>query len=124
MSHAQEALKWPVDLGDVRQGFWLENLRLSPDPADGPPAVLALDMFDTPGAAVRRLCEQVQLAHASSVIPQDMGDAVAWARSGRVGAIAALYRGEPCGFVLDLPSGARLHWEIRPVSCLPVRPVP
>ncbi|MFE6718951.1 hypothetical protein ACFVDU_15420 [Streptomyces albidoflavus] len=107
---------------EVRQGFWLENLCFSPA-TSGPPAVLALDMFDRPGDAVRRLCEQVQIAHASSVIPLGMAEVVAQARNRRVGAIAALHRGEPCGFVLDLPSGARLHWEIRPVPYLLIRPV-
>ncbi|WP_436737927.1 hypothetical protein [Streptomyces sp. BBFR102] len=123
MSHGRQVTAWSDGQDEVRQGFWLENLCFSPA-SSGPPAVLALDMFDRPGDAVRRLCEQVRIAHASSVIPRAMEEVVARARSRRVGALAALHRGEPCGFVLDLPSGARLHWEIRPMPYLLIRPAP
>ncbi|WP_411121418.1 hypothetical protein [Streptomyces sp. x-19] len=38
---------------------------------------------------------------------------------GRVGAMAALHRGEPCGLALDC-GGAWVEWSARPVLFLPV----
>ncbi|MER5987284.1 hypothetical protein [Streptomyces sp. NPDC001787] len=66
-----------------------------------------------PGSAVRRIRSEVR-ALAAGLPPAERHRALSWVEGGGcIGAIASLYRGEPCGFSLS-HRGAWIKWTVRP----------
>ncbi len=105
-----------VEQALTRPGFWYERVSYrSLASAD----VLTAAYFSTtnPAQAVRKVRVEVRTL-ASALPTQEMIRALSWADGdGCIAAIAALHRGEPCGFSLNTHD-AWVEWTIRPVTFL------
>lgn len=97
-------------------GFWYERIR-SRSLTDSDVLSAEYHATTNPAEAVRRV--RVEVRTLVSALPtQEIFRAVAWADGdGCIGAMAALHRGEPCGFSLSTHD-AWIEWTIRPVNFL------
>lgn len=106
-----------VTPGVVERGFWFEALSVElgrgvlPQPRE-------LRMHESAQAAVRAIRIQVRTLHVASINPAEIFRSLEWADRGCIQAIAALHRGEACGFTLITQSGVHLEWSVRPVNYL------
>ncbi|WP_329145348.1 hypothetical protein OG275_13610 [Streptomyces niveus] len=67
----------------------------------------------TPAEAIRQIRSSVRTL-ASTLPPNERRRALSWAEGGGcVGAVAALHRGEPCGFSLS-DRGSWVEWTVHP----------
>ncbi|WP_329386703.1 hypothetical protein [Streptomyces sp. NBC_01716] len=67
----------------------------------------------TPAEAIRQIRQSVR-ALTTTLPPNERKRALSWAEGGGcVGAVAALHRGEPCGFSLSR-RGAWVEWTVHP----------
>lgn len=97
-------------------GFWCERLTYRSLTADGIVSI-ASHRTTNPAQAIRHIRVEVRM-FASTLGPRERARAYAWTDSGGcLGALAALHRGEPCGFSLNSPSGW-VDWTVRPARFL------
>lgn len=106
----------PVAQKLTQPGFWYERIRYrSLTDCD----VLSAAYYATtnPDQAVRGI--RVEVRTLVSALPtQEIFRALAWADGdGCLGAVAALHRGEPCGFSLSTHD-AWIEWTVRPALFL------
>lgn len=99
-------------------GFWCERMTYRSLAADD---IVSVSCFATtnPAQAVRKIRVAVR-ALVSALPTREMARAFEWTDgAGCIGAVAALHRGEPCGFSLSSHDGW-VEWTIRPVKFLPL----
>ncbi|WP_330175368.1 hypothetical protein OG875_18680 [Streptomyces sp. NBC_01498] len=98
----------------VEVRYWYEHVTHHPLTAGGPDVEKAEHhTADTPAEAIRLIRKAVH-ALAAALPPKERKRALSWAEGGGcVRAIAALHRGETCGFSLG-NRGAWLEWTVRP----------
>lgn len=99
-------------------GFWCERLAYRSLTAND---VVSAAYYATtnPAQGVRKIRVAVR-ALVSALPTREMARAFEWTDGpGCLGAIAALHRGEPCGFSLSSHDGW-VEWTIRPVKFLPL----
>ncbi|MFE2373954.1 hypothetical protein [Streptomyces sp. NPDC059398] len=108
----------------VALGFRLEVLRYGP--ANGfRPEPVDLRVLATPREAIRTIRAQLRTSHVLGLPPREAARALRWSEHGGwLPALAALHRGEPCGFVLLLRKGRHLEWAVRPLRYLTLDPSP
>ncbi|MET9531600.1 MULTISPECIES: hypothetical protein [unclassified Streptomyces] len=119
--HTAPATSTPIE-ARVEQGFRLEVLRYGP--ANGfRPEPVDLRIVPTPREAVRAIRAQLRASHVLGLPPRETARALRWSEHGGwLPALAALHRGEPCGFVLLLRRGRHLEWTVRPLHYLSLAP--
>lgn len=86
--------------GLTEPGFWCERRTYRSLSAD---ALASVATYGTtnPAQAIRKIRVDVRVL-ASTLPPREMARAFKWANErGCLGALAALHRGEPCGFSLN-----------------------
>ncbi|WP_406137353.1 hypothetical protein [Streptomyces sp. NBC_01089] len=106
----------------VEYGFRLEVLRYGPATGFRPEPV-DLRIVATPREAVRTVRAQLRTSRVLGLPPREEVRAQRWSEHGGwLPALAALHRGEPCGFVLLLRKGRHLEWTVRPVHYLALTP--
>jgi hypothetical protein len=104
------------------RGFRFETLRYGPTTRFRPEPV-DLRVLATPQEAIRAVRVQVRASHVFGLTPHELTRALYWSdQGGWVQALAALHRGEPCGFVLMLRKARHIEWSVRPLTY--VSPVP
>ncbi|WP_405686384.1 hypothetical protein OG204_20665 [Streptomyces sp. NBC_01387] len=103
----------------VTPAFWCERVTYRTMEADKI-AEASRRSVTEPAEAIRRIRADVhELAH--TLPPMERHRALSWVDGGGcVGAIAALHRGEPCGFSLS-HRGAWTEWTVRPYLAFRVR---
>ncbi|MFF7360621.1 hypothetical protein [Streptomyces sp. NPDC008125] len=88
-----------------------------PEPVD-------LRVLPEPLDAIRVIRSQLRASQGLGLPPHEADKARRWADSGGwIPALGALYRGEPCGFVLRLRKGRHLEWNVRPLTYVQLSPV-
>jgi hypothetical protein len=100
----------------TKPGFWCERIAYRSLSAD---AIASVATYATtnPAQAVREIRVDVRRL-ASALPPREMARAFGWTDGGGcLGAVAALHRGEPCGFSLNTLD-AWVEWTVRPVAFL------
>ncbi|MDX3853249.1 hypothetical protein [Streptomyces sp. AK02-01A] len=96
----------------VSRAFWCEQVTYTSMDADAI-AVVSRYSAASPAEAVRSVRVAVR-ALAFALPPIERHRALSWAEGGGcVGAIAALHRGEPCGFSLSRRTDW-IEWSVRP----------
>lgn len=97
-------------------GFWCERIAYRSLSAD---AIESVATYGTtnPAQAVRKIRLDVRML-VSALPPREMARAFDWTdEGGCLGAVAALHRGEPCGFSLNAHD-VWVEWTVRPVVFL------
>lgn len=108
----------------VERGFRFETLRYGPATGFRPEPV-DLRMLTTPQEAIRAIRVQVRNSHVFGLTPREAARALYWAdQGGWIQALAALHRGEPCGFVVFFRRGRHLEWSVRPLTYVTLDPPP
>ncbi|EKX68687.1 hypothetical protein [Streptomyces ipomoeae] len=100
----------------AQPGFWCERITYRSLSAD---AITSVATYATtnPAQAIRKIRVDVRLL-VSALPPREMARAFGWIDGGGcLGAVAALHRGEPCGFSLNTRD-AWVEWTVRPVVFL------
>ncbi|MFF0744229.1 hypothetical protein ACFYVL_27905 [Streptomyces sp. NPDC004111] len=100
-------------------GYWFEMLMQGSTPGSLPEA-RALEMLPFAKDAIRTIRIQIRTFHMLGMNPREIGRAAEWANFGWIQALAALDRGEPCGFSLLLSSGQSAEWHVTPKDCFPL----
>lgn len=100
----------------VEHGYRFAALRYGP--ATGfVPEPIVLRITDTPQEAIRAVRIQLRANHLFGLTPRELTRALHWSdQGGWVQALAALHRGEPCGFTLMLRGGRHIEWRVRPLT--------
>lgn len=99
--------------GPPSTAFWCERIVFETLDADSRPHVSRCSRSD-PGEAVHAIRVDVR-ALVGELSPAERVRALRWTGPGAcVGAVAALYRGEPCGFSLSGSGGRWFEWTVRP----------
>ncbi|WP_328330030.1 hypothetical protein [Streptomyces sp. NBC_00455] len=108
----------------IELGFRLEVLRYGPATGFRPEPV-DLRIVPTPREAIRVIRAQLRASHVLGLPPRETARALRWSEHGGwLPALAALHRGEPCGFVLPLRKGRHIEWAVRPLCYLTLDPAP
>ncbi|MFF8913572.1 hypothetical protein ACF08M_09665 [Streptomyces sp. NPDC015032] len=117
LPHAHTHSPAPLEMR-AEHGYRFEALRYGsatgfrPEPID-------LRIVATPQEAIRAIRIQLRATHLFGLTPRELARALHWAdQGGWTQALAALHRGEPCGFVLLLRKGRHLEWNVRPLAYL------
>lgn len=98
--------------GPPRTVFWCERVTYETLDADSRTDVSRC-LMPNPAEAIRAIRVDVR-ALADTLAPVERDRALMWTGyGGSVGAVAALHRGEPCGFSLS-SEGRWIEWTIRP----------
>ncbi|WP_381796739.1 hypothetical protein [Streptomyces niveus] len=102
----------PPQLGPPRTAFWCERVVYETLDSDSRTHTSHCSM-PNPAEAIRAIRVDVR-ALADTLAPVERDRALRWTGcGGSVGAVAALYRGEPCGFSLS-SEGRWIEWAVRP----------
>ena len=91
--------------------FWCERVTLGSRVEE-----VAHHSAGNPAEAIRHIRTAVR-STAAMLPPKERERALGWANGAHLGALAALHRGEPCGFSLSLRS-AWLEWTAHPYVVL------
>ncbi|MEU9747021.1 hypothetical protein [Streptomyces niveus] len=99
-------------LGQTHTAFWCERVVYETFEPDSPAQVSRCSRSN-PAEAVRAIRVDVR-AIKDTLAPAERERALRWTgHGGSLGAVAALYRGEPCGFSLS-SEGRWIEWTVRP----------
>ncbi|MEU3184692.1 hypothetical protein ABZ707_10825 [Streptomyces sp. NPDC006923] len=102
----------PAPASRVSRAFWCEQVIYTSMDTEESPVVTRYSVA-SPAEAVRGVRVAVR-ALAFALPPVERHRALSWAEGGGcVGAIAALHRGEPCGFSLSRRTDW-IEWSVRP----------
>ncbi|WP_405615968.1 hypothetical protein OG292_21960 [Streptomyces sp. NBC_01511] len=109
-------MRQPRQPGPPLAAFWCERVvyeSFEPDSRARAHTHISRCSMPTPAEAVHAIRVDVR-ALTDRLAPVERERALSWTGyGGSVGAVAALYRGEPCGF--SLSSGGRwIEWTVRP----------
>lgn len=105
-------------VGRTTTAFWCERVVYETFQPDSK-AHISRCSRSTPAEAVRAIRVDVR-AIKDTLAPVERERALQWTGpGGSLGAVAALYRGEPCGFSLS-SEGRWIEWTVRPYLCFDV----
>ncbi|MET4923506.1 hypothetical protein P3L51_14255 [Streptomyces sp. PSRA5] len=113
-------MRQPRQPGSPLPAFWCERVVYETLDADSRTRVSHCSM-PNPAEAIRAIRVDVR-ALMDTLVPVERDRALRWTGyGGSLGAVAALHRGEPCGFSLS-SEGRWIEWTVRPYPVLDVSP--
>lgn len=103
----------------LQHGYRVEAARTFPAGSPKLPQPRDLRVLSSPREALRLVRRQVRDNKLFALNERELDRAHrVLRRGGTVPALAALHRGESCGFSVRLDDGTRAEWRVRPVQVL------